>query len=294
MNNNRSGAMISLIGAMFIFGTVGIFRTNISLSSSIIAFVRGTIGMLFLMIVMLFKRQAPNWQTIKKNLLLLCISGAFIGVNWILLFESYRYTSVSTATLCYYMAPIFVIILSPFLLKEKSTPLKWICAGVALIGMTVISGIFTDSIGDPRGILFGIGAAVLYAAVIILNKFIRDISNYEKTLIQLGMAALAILPYVLLTENVSDIVSVDLTSLILLLVVGIVHTGISYTLYFGSIEKLEAHTTAILGYIDPVVALILSALLLNESFTFAKAIGSILILGSAFLSEMPRKEKNKQ
>lgn len=287
MKSIENTARFKLVASMLIFGTVGIFRNYIPLPSSVIAFVRGAIGMLFLLLVIACKRQKLNFAAIKKNLLLLCISGAFIGANWILLFEAYRYTTVATATLCYYMAPVFVIILSPFILKEKLTAKKMLCTLSAFIGMLIISGVSNDANSGIKGVIFGLGAAILYATVVIFNKFIKGISDTEKTLIQLGSAAVTILPYVILTENVTSL-SANVACVILLIIVGIVHTGLAYTLYFGSIEHIKAQTAAMLSYLDPVVALILSALLLREGFTFAQLIGSILILGAAFISEIPK------
>ncbi len=287
MKSIENAARFKLIASMAIFGTIGIFRSYIPLPSSVIAFVRGAIGMLFLLLVITLKRQKINFAAIKKNLLLLCLSGAFIGVNWILLFEAYRYTSVSTATLCYYMAPVLVIIASPFILKEKLTAKKILCTLSAFLGMLIISGVSQATGAGMRGVLFGLGAAALYATVIILNKFIKGISDTEKTLIQLGSAAVTILPYVLLTENLTAL-SANATCAILLIIVGIIHTGLAYTLYFGSIEHIKAQTAAMLSYLDPVIALILSAILLREGFTLAQLVGSILILGAAFISEMPK------
>lgn len=277
---------------MVIFGTIGIFRKYIPYSSSVVAFFRGAIGAIFLAFVILLRRERISFSTIKKNLALLCVSGAFIGINWMLLFEAYRYTSVSTATLCYYTAPIFVVLASPFVLKERITLKKALCAFVAILGMVIISGIFTDGGNDIRGILFGVGAAILYATVVILNKFIKDVSGYEKTLIQLGAAALVILPYMLITENMGQM-SLELSPVLLLVFVGILHTGIAYALYFGSIGHISAQTAAIFSYIDPVLALILSALVLHEHFGITQLVGSVLILGAAVVCELPTiKRKN--
>ncbi len=287
---------IKLIISMLIFGSIGIFRNYIPLPSSVIAFVRGFIGMLFLLAVMLLKRDKINFSAIKKAIIPLCLSGAALGINWLLLFEAYRYTSVSTATLCYYMAPTFVIVLSPFIFKEKMTALKAISAGVSLIGMIIISGIFSSGNANGVGILLGLGAAALYATVIILNKFIKDVSDYEKTFVQLGMSAAIMLPYIIATEDIGTlfISSITPSVIILLLIAGIVHTGIAYTLYFGSIKSLPAHTSAVFSYIDPLCALLLSVLILDEKFTISILAGGILILGAAFISEIPkRNSKNK-
>ena len=289
----KDGAMLKLLLSMSIFGTIGIFRNYINMPSSVIAMARGLIGMLFLLLFMLFFRRGRiSLASIKRNIWLLLLSGVCIGVNWILLFEAYRYTTVSTATLCYYFAPVFVIILSPFIFKEKFTLKKALCTLSAILGMFIISGILGGASANLTGILLGLGAAMLYASVVIMNKFIKDISGEEKTLIQLGAAGISLIPYVLLTEDVFSMPT-DSRSVALLLFVGIVHTGIAYSLYFGSFDKLKVQTAAIFSYIDPVVALILSALLLKEEFTLLHLIGSILILGGAFISEMPSKKELK-
>jgi drug/metabolite transporter (DMT)-like permease len=161
--------------------------------------------------------------------------------------------------------------------------------------MFFVSGIFESGFGgaaELKGVLFGISAAVLYAAVVILNKKTAEVPSFEKTLVQLGSAAITILPYILLTEDFSEIEAKPL-SLALLITAGIVHTGIAYALYFGSIGKLPAQTTAIFSYIDPVSAIILSALFLGERMTLFSAIGAVLVLGSTLLSELPLKSKAK-
>lgn len=291
---NQSGARLKLLLSMSIFGTIGIFRNYINMPSSFIAMSRGLIGMFFLLLViLLFKKSEICIVSIKKNILMLLISGICIGVNWILLFEAYRYTTVSTATLCYYMAPVFVILLSPLIFKERFTLKKAICTLCAILGMLIISGIFGNTSSSLTGVFLGLGAAMLYASVIIMNKFIKDIRDEEKTLVQLGAAGISLIPYVLLTESFTSISTASGISVMLLIVVGVLHTGVAYSMYFGSIDKLNVQTVAIFGYIDPVVALILSAVILHETFTWIHLIGSLLILGAAFISEIPSKKELK-
>lgn len=287
MNNNKDKMM--MIGAMTIFGTIGIFRKYIPLPSSLLALARGIIGTAFLLfLVLAVKRDKLSIEAIKRNFVFLVVSGAFIGFNWILLFEAYQYTTVATATLCYYMAPVIVVLVSPFLFKERLTPLKAICVAVALAGMVFVSGIPQSGFGgmsELKGILLGLGAATLYAIVVILNQYIKDIPAYDKTIMQLGTAAIAILPYTLLTENFADI-SFTPVAVLMLLFVGIVHTGIAYTLYFGSMSGLKAQTIALFSYIDPVVAIILSAVILQENIGLWGVIGAVMVLGSTMVSEL--------
>ena len=289
-------AKLELIASMFIFGTIGIFVRHIPLPSSMIALVRGFVGAFFVLLFVYLKKSKLDKEAIKKNFVMLALSGAFIGINWILLFESYHYTTVATATLCYYMQPIFVILASPFLLKEKLTPKKVICVLVALIGMVFVSGVLQTGIpalSEAKGILYGLGAACFYATVVLMNKKITEINAYDKTIMQLGMGAIVLSPYGMLTQDFGTATLSMTPSLwALLLFVGLVHTGVAYALYFDSMKDLKAQTIAIFSYIDPIVAIILSALLLKENMGLYGVIGAVLVLGSTFISELPEKERN--
>ena len=289
-------AKLELIASMFIFGTIGIFVRHIPLPSSIIALVRGFVGAFFVLLFVYLRKSKVDKAAIKKNFPILALSGAFIGINWILLFESYNYTTVATATLCYYMQPIFVILASPFLLKERLTAKKAVCVLVALLGMVFVSGVLTTGIpalSEAKGILYGLGAAFFYATVVLMNKKITDINAYDKTIMQLGMGAIVLSPYVMLTQNFGAAASAMTPALwALLLFVGLIHTGVAYVLYFDALKDLKAQTVAIFGYIVPIVAIILSALLLKENMGLYGVIGAILVLGSTFISEMPEKERN--
>ena len=291
MNNEQMQAKLKIIFAMVTFGTIGIFVRNIELPSTIIALARGIIGTLFLLLVVFAKGKGLDYSAIKRNLTILAASGACIGFNWILLFEAYRYTTVATATLAYYMAPIFVIMASPFVLKERLTAIKGLCVAMALTGMVLVSGVVQSGMNgvDFTGILCGVGAASLYATVILLNKFIKNISAYDMTIMQLGLAALVLLPYTMVTENFGAL-SPDTNSLLLLAVVGVIHTGFTYAMYFSSIQSLKAQTVAIFSYIDPIVAIILSAVLLNESMDVYSMVGAVLVLGSTFVSELAERK----
>ena len=281
-------ARVQIITAMTAFGTIGLFVRAIGLPSSIIALVRGVVGAAFLLLVLVLRRARPDRGTIRKNLPLLCLSGAAIGFNWILLFEAYRYTTVATATLCYYFAPIFVTLFSPLLLGERLARRKLFCVVAALTGMVLVSGVpqtGLPSLAEARGILFGLGAAVLYASVVLMNKKIDGVGALDKTTIQLAAAAAVLLPYTLATEDFTAL-SPSLLSVVLLLILGVVHTGVCYTLYFGSLCHPPAQTAALFSYIDPVVAILLSALLLGEPLGLLGAVGAVLVLGSTLVSEL--------
>ena len=278
-------AKLSLLSAMLIFGTIGLFVRYIPLPSSLIALSRGCIGTLFILLFLAVKRMPISWPAVRQNIVYLILCGIFIGFNWIFLFEAYRYTSVAIATLCYYMAPIIVILASPIVLHERLTLRKACCVACALIGMILVSGIGQQTeTADFTGLFFGLGAAVLYASIIILNKKLSPIAAYDKTLMQLGIASLVLLPYVLATEDVASVVLPPL-GLVLLLILGIIHTGFAYTLYFGSLSFLRGQTIALFSYLDPIFAIFLSAVILHEPLTGPGLLGAVLVLGSTCFSE---------
>lgn len=277
---------------MAVFGTVGIFVRYIPLPSATIAFCRGLLGLVFLLAVMVLTGKKPEKEAIRRDLPILLLSGAAIGGNWILLFESYRFTTVATATICYYLAPVFLVLASP-LLGERLTGKKLLLSGTALLGMVFVSGVLQGGVSGGRGVALGVGAAVLYASVMILNKKLGPISAYDKTVIQLGTAAAVIFPYCLLSRGF-DMTQMTPTGYLLLAVVGIVHTGFSYWLYFGAMKQLPSQSVAIFSYLDPVIAIILSALLLKEPFGWQEGLGAVLILGSALCSELPEQKIAKK
>ena len=287
-------AKLEIVLSMAVFGTIGLFVRSIPLPSGVIAVVRGLVGAALLLAFCLIRGKRPDGIAIRKNLLLLAVSGGLIGFNWILLFEAYRYTTVATATLCYYLAPVFISLAAPMVLKERLTAKKLLCILVAVAGMVPVSGILTAGfrLSELRGVALGTGAALLYASVILLNKKLTAISAMDRTMVQLGAAGIVLIPYVLLTTELAAL-SCTSTGLWLLAVVAIVHTGVAYVLYFGAIPRLPAQTSAMLSYLDPVIAVLLSAAVLKEEMTLLTVLGAVMILGAAFFGEVELKRKER-
>ena len=278
-----------LIFSVSVFGTIGIFVRWIGLPSSVIALVRGAVGATFLLLLAHFRHAPIDRAALRRRWQLLLLSAAMMSFNWITLFEAYRYTTVATATLCYYMAPIFVTLISPVLLKERLTARKLLCVFLALAGMVFVSGVPQSGLPGPseaKGILLALCSAALYAGVILINKYLAGVPAYDRTLLQLACAAAVMIPYILLTEDLSAM-SVTPLGAVLLLIVAVFHTGWCYALYFGSMTVLSAQTVALFSYIDPIVAILLSALLLREPLGWSGILGAALVLGSTLVSELP-------
>lgn len=289
VTKNNNAARLMAIVSMLIFGTIGVLVKNIPLPSSVIALARSSIGAVFLLLLTFITGKKPEISAIGKNFRYLLPAGVFLGVNWILLFESYRYTTVAIATVCYYLAPVFIVLASPFLLGERLTARKMIFSALALFGTVLVSGAFESGGISFTGIALAVAAAVLYAAIVLLNKKLDGISSNDATLTQLAITAVILGVYVGITEDFSGF-KLTAAEGVLLGVAGVVHTGLAYALYFGAVQRLDAQTSAIYSYIDPVCAVILSVAVLGEPMTLVTAIGAVLVLGSTFLSEITGKK----
>ncbi len=286
-------ARTMLIISMTIFGTLGLFVRNISLPSGEIALYRAVLAAALIGIFLLITKQKIPFSKIKKEIPLLVLSGVAMGFNWILLFEAYNYTTVSIATLSYYFAPVIVTVACPILFKEKMGAKQWICFLMSTLGIVLITGIGDLSQGSShiKGIAFGLGAASLYATVILVNKFIKNVEGIYRTFLQFLAAIAVLVPYVLLTDGI-NLQTLNGKGWVFLLVIGLIHTGVTYCLYFSSLKELPGQKAAILSYIDPLVAVLISVVVLHEKMTVMQVIGGLLILGFTLWNEIsPKKQK---
>ena len=280
-----------LVLSMAVFGTLGLFVRNIPVSSGELALYRAVLAALLIAAHLALTGQKIPFGQIRREVPLLLASGVAMGVNWILLFEAYRYTTVSVATLAYYFAPVSVTVVCPILFHEKLTGKQVLCFVMSTLGLVLITGIGNLGGGsDGSGILFGLGAAVFYATVILLNKFIKNVDGIHRTFLQFLAAIVTLTPYVLLTGGVT-LGSLSGTGWVNLLIVGLIHTGVTYCLYFSAIKSLPGQKAAILSYIDPLVAVLISVTILGEAMTPQQLAGGVLILGFTLWNEITPKAK---
>lgn len=281
---------VMLIISMMVFGTLGPFVRNIAVSSGELALYRAILAALLLAGFLFVTKQKIPFREIWREIPFLLGSGVAMGFNWILLFEAYKYTTVSVATLSYYFAPVIVTVACPILFREKMSKRQWFCFFMSTLGIVLITGLGDLSAGSNHfiGILFGLGAACLYATVILLNKFIRHVEGIHRTFLQFIAAILVLIPYVGLTTGVT-LSALNGMGWLCLLIVGLIHTGVTYCLYFSSLKELPGQEAAILSYIDPLVAVFVSVLILGESMTIMQVLGGTLILGFTLWNEITPK-----
>ena len=278
---------LTMVLSMVIFGTLGPFVRNIPVSSGELALYRAFLAALLLTAFLAVTGQRIPFDKIRREVPLLLASGAAMGVNWILLFQAYKYTTVSAATLSYYFAPVIVTAVCPLLFHEKMSGKQVLCFVMSTLGLVLLTGAGGEG-SHPAGILFGLGAAVFYAVVVLLNKFIRNVEGVHRTLLQFLAAILILIPYVLLTGGITlgDMPAAGWANL---MIVGLFHTGVTYCMYFSSLKELPGQKAAILSYIDPLVAVLVSVTVLHETMTLRQAAGGVLILGFTLWNEISPK-----
>ncbi len=279
--------------SMIIFGTLGLFTRNIGVTSGELALYRAVLASLLIVGYVAITRQKIDYKAIKKELFLLLISGMAMGINWILLFEAYKHTTISVATLSYYFAPVIVTVVCPILFRERLTGKQLLCFVMSTAGLVLIIGGGGAEGGDNHalGIFLGVGAAVFYATVILLNKFIKNVAGIHRTLFQFLAAIVLLLPYVLFTGG-THLELLDGKGWLCLLIVGLVHTGITYCMYFSALKELKGQEVAILSYLDPLIAVVVSVMILGESITFFQLIGGVFILGFTLWNEIGQSVDN--
>lgn len=280
-------AKLEMILAMAIYGTLAIFVRNIPLSSAEVALFRAAIALICILGVQAARGKLPKLSGMGGDGPLLALSGAAMGFNWIFLFEAYKYTTVSVATLSYYFAPVIVMAACPLLFRERATPLQAVCFIGSTAGLVLVinAGRLALDGGQLRGVAFGLAAAVLYATVILLNKRIRRVSGIDRTLLQFAAAAAVLLPYVLLSGGF-QLGNMNASGWLNLLCVGVVHSGAAYCLYFSALKALPGQEAALLSYIDPLVAVLISLTVLAEPVAPVQLVGGAMILAFTLLNEL--------
>lgn len=281
---NPAAERMKYIAAVVLYGTIGMFLRYVNLPSEIVALCRGSIGAVFIALYLKARHQRLDREAIRRNLRWLVLSGVCLGLNWIFLFAAYMHTTVAIASLCNYMAPLIVILIAPIVLREPISRKKIPCVAAAFIGIILVSGVWGGETRNISGVFMGLAAAAAFVVIVICNRKIHDIPALDKSVLQLAISALTILPYVLVNNHNVNL-SLDARSVLIILMLGILHTGFAYILYFSAMHNLPVTTFAVLGYLEPVVSVLCSFFFLHEAMGMAGWIGAVLIIGAAVVSE---------
>lgn len=281
---------LKMILGMTIFGSIGIFVHKIGLPPAIIASIRAIVGAAFLAIILGFYSNRANLSDVKKNIIPIAISGTALGFNWIFLFQAYQQTTIPIATVCYNLAPVFVLVLSPVLLREKVTLVSVACTLGALAGAILLSGVTSGDALNVTGVTYAVIAAILYAVIMLTNKKISGISSLDNAFYQMAVASVVTIAYSVFTVDMSTVTFGGNIGW-MLLVLGILHTAIAYALVFSASKRMAAQAWGILSYLEPATAIILAFFLLKQPITAIEALGAVMVFGFALINALVKRRK---
>lgn len=277
---------LMFVAAMLIFGSNGVFASMLDMSGAQLVLMRTLIGGAVLLIIILISRSRTPREVLIREKWRLLFAGVCLGANWALLFEAYNLMNVSLATLTYYTAPVLVLVLAPFVLKERQNSLAYVGMLVVVVGMLLVVGTdFGEGGVTVTGLVVGLGSAVFYAMLMLVNKKISGVSGLNLTFIEIIIAAVILLPYVFATSGCVPLPT-DARGIFALLFLCTVNTGFACWLYFSSMNRLPAKAVALMGYFDPVSALVFSAVFLDERLSTVQFIGAVLVLAGALVGQL--------
>ena len=281
---------LMFVAAMLIFGSNGVFASMLEMSGAQLVLLRTLIGGAVLLIIILISRSRTPKEVLLREKWRLLFAGVCLGANWALLFEAYNLLNVSLATLTYYTAPVLVLVLAPLVLKERQNGLAYLGMAVVIVGMLLVVGTdFGEGGVSATGLIVGLGSAVFYAMLMLVNKQITGVSGLNLTFIEIVIAAVILLPYVFATSGGVPLPT-DARGIFALLFLCTVNTGFACWLYFSSMNRLPAKAVALMGYFDPVSALIFSAVFLDERLSGVQLAGAVLVLAGALVGQFrPRR-----
>ena len=279
---------LKYIFALLLFGSNGIVASLIHLSSYEIVLLRTLIGSLLLIAIFFIAREKLTFYKYKTQSIFLAVSGIAMGTSWIFLYEAYDEIGVSLASLAYYCGPVIVMILSPFLFGEKLTRIKVCSFLVVLVGIFLVNGTAFENGVSVWGLACGLLSAICYSLMVMFNKKANDITGLENSMLQLFVAFLTVAIFVGIKQGYR--MEIDTQSIIPILVLGLLNTGIGCYFYFSSIGKLPVQTVAICGYLEPLSAVLFSVIFLKETMLPLQIVGAVLIIGGAMLGEYKKRQ----
>jgi len=274
---------VKLVLVMIIWGSLGVFTRSIPLSALSLAFLRALIALPVLFAALKMKKTAKLKPPLLKPYL---ISGVLLGFGWLTLFYGFKHTSISSAVIIYNMCPVYVMIAAPLLLKETISKLQIAVICTSFLGLLMIVGHDLLEGYGYMGMALSAVSGLLYATIVLINRSIKvRLDNQTATFAQIFTAMIVLLPFVLIDGNVFTIISLDATAIIFTILLGLLHTGVAYSLFFSLSAQMKSVEIVSYSYLEPLFGILFSVIVVDEVLTPLQIVGGVFILGSTFIGE---------
>lgn len=286
MQQTHDLPLLKFVIALLMFGSNGILAHYISLDSFQIVLFRTFFGCITLLLLMKLCKHPFTFLQHKRSFIFLILSGVSIGISWLFLYEAYQQIGVNIASLIFYCGPVLVMAASPLLFKEKLTRQKMICFMVVFAGIILINSRALQDQHTKSGLITSALSAFMFACMIAFNKKTSPITGMENAAFQMTFAFLTVLIVVAFKQGLSFYIPQG--DFLPILALGVLNTGFGSYLYFSAISTINVQTVALVGYVEPLSAVIFSFLILKEQLLPLQILGALLITLGAILSEIKK------
>jgi len=283
---------IKLVLVMLIWGSLGVFTRSIPLSALSLAFLRALIALPVLYAVMKMKKSdRVKWPLLVPYI----ISGILLGFGWLTLFYGFKHTGISSAVMIYNMCPVYVMIFAPLVLKETISKMQIAVIFVSFLGLFLIVGQNISEGCSYMGLALSAVSGMLYATIVLINRSIKvRVDNQRATFVQILTAMIVLLPFVLVNGEISSVLRLDSMAVAYTILLGILHTGAAYTMFFSLYSQMKSVEIVSYSYLEPLFGILFSVIFIGETLTLPQIIGGILILGSTYIGEILKDRKSMQ
>lgn len=274
---------VKLLLVMVIWGSLGVFTRTIPLSALNLAFLRALIALPVLFAAM---KMGSQRKVTLKRLRPYIVSGVLLGFGWLTLFYGFKHTNISTAVIIYNMCPVYVMIGAPIFLKESISRIQIAVIVISFIGLFLIVGNNLLEGAGYMGMMLSAVSGMCYAVIVLINRNIKDrVDNRYATFVQILTAMLVLLPFVVYDGTIYSVIELSGVQLFLTVLLGVVHTGVAYTMFFSLYAHMKSVEIVSYSYFEPLFGVLMGVLFIGEILSIWQIAGGILILGSTYIGE---------
>jgi drug/metabolite transporter (DMT)-like permease len=272
---NRFNGLIEIHFAVLLFGVAGLFGKFLDLSPSLIVFGRTLFASIALVFLLSFLRIGIQISD-RKDFLGFVLMGAVLAIHWVTFFHSIQVSTVAIGLLSFSSFPIFVTFLEPVFFDENLRISSIVASILVFLGLILIIPEFDFSNNVTVGVLWGTLSGATFALLSILNrKFVSSYPTLTVALYQNAIACLILLPFV-----GKSALSVTLSELGLLVLLGVVFTAIAHTLFISGLLVVKAQLASIIACLEPVYGILLAMAIFHEVPYMREILGVIVIIGA--------------
>lgn len=272
---------IAIVAVFILWGTSGLFTRLIPASAQTFVFADALIGVVILALLLFFTGQYRELLNLKSLAVAIAV-GFLMTITGVLFFQALLLTSITNTLLSHYTMPVFVILLAPLFLGERSNRSVLVALPVALAGLAIILPLEDLSLGnmDVVGIGFAVASAIFYALNIIWTR--RLGSRLSPLPVAFGTyvaSAVSLAPFVLSQPSG---VQAMINYAPLFILKGVAISALPMVAYAWCLSEIEAQRVSIIGFLEPLSAIVLAAIFFAEIPSVRTLIGGLLILAAGY------------